>query len=360
LSDQAWNSDFADGLKLQAPMFTAGQMRAYVDADRAQRAAAPQAVLPWEYPFFSHDTECGTEFHKTEAEAINWCEEVLQGYREEAGEGWAEEVESISWGVVLGRAVKCNAEPLPEHHEFTETCDYELITVTQPAAQQFQALVGKWLIECFGSDIAHDGMERNHRFLEEALELVQSLGCVASEAHQLVDYVFGRPVGEPIQELGGVMVTLAALCFAHELDMAAGADKELARICDPATMAKIKAKQAAKPRHSPLPQPAAQGLKADGMYYLQDARHHAMVGNCPSFRRPDGNGYTTNLDEAARFTFEDAMKQHQCRETDLPWLCTEVDKLRRPTVDCQYMPRSWDTQRAALAAQAKQGAPNGQ
>lgn len=51
LADQAWNSDFADDLKLQAPMFTAGQMRAYVDADRAQRAAAPQAAqgldAPW-------------------------------------------------------------------------------------------------------------------------------------------------------------------------------------------------------------------------------------------------------------------------------------------------------------------------
>ena len=101
-------------------------------------------------------------------------------------------------------------------------------------------------------------------------------------------------------------------------------------------------------------QPAAQGLEADGMYYLQDARHHAMVGNCPSFWR-EGGGYTTNLDEAEHFTLEAAMKQHKCRETDLPWLCSEVDKLRRPTVDCQYMPRSWDAQRAALAAQAKQG-----
>ena len=39
-----------------------------------------------------------------------------------------------------------------------------------------------------------------HRFLEEALELVQACGATASEAHQLVDYVYGRPVGEPAQE----------------------------------------------------------------------------------------------------------------------------------------------------------------
>lgn len=100
----------------------------------------------------------------------------------------------------------------------------------------------------------------------------------------------------------------------------------------------------------------AQQMPADnGMYYLQDARWSGMVGNCPSFWRPDGSGYTTNLDEAGRFTHEEAMAQHRSRSTDLPWLCSEVDKLRRPTVDFQHMPRSWDAQRAALAAQAKQG-----
>ena len=64
---------------------------------------------------------------------------------------------------------------------------------------------------CFTEEICRDRVQRNHRFLEEALELVQSLGCTASEAHQLVDYVFGRPVGEPTQELGGAIITLHAL-----------------------------------------------------------------------------------------------------------------------------------------------------
>ncbi|MDH1788499.1 hypothetical protein N5D77_18165 [Comamonas thiooxydans] len=223
-----------------------------------------------------------------------------------------------------------------------------------PAAhsQKFQQRVHPWMMACFGTEISADRIERNHRFLEEALELVQSCGCTASEAHQLVDYVYGRPWGEPAQEAGGVMVTLAALCLANGLDMHACGETELARIWT--KVEAIRAKQAAKPKHSPLPEHAPQAQAdardADGMYYLQDARHSAMVGNCPSFWRPGGNGYTTNLDEAERFTFEDAMKQHRCRETDLPWLCSEVDKLRRPTVDCQYMPRSWDAQRESIAA----------
>lgn len=106
---------------------------------------------------------------------------------------------------------------------------------------------------CFGEMIADDREERNHRFLEEALELVQACGCTASEAHQLVDYVFDREIGEQRQEVGGVMVTLAALCLANALDMHDAGEVELARIWT--KVEAIRAKQAAKPKHSPLPGP---------------------------------------------------------------------------------------------------------
>lgn len=116
----------------------------------------------------------------------------------------------------------------------------------------FQTKVSEWMLECFGHEISSDGVERNHRFLEESLELTQSLGLTHSEANQLVDYVFNRPLGEPSQEVGGVMVTLAGLCQAHGLDMEINGATELARIW--ACIEKIRAKQAAKPKDSPLPE----------------------------------------------------------------------------------------------------------
>lgn len=122
----------------------------------------------------------------------------------------------------------------------------------QPA---FQTEVAQWMLKCFTEEIAADKTERNHRFLEEALELVQSIGCTTSEAHQLVDYVYGRDIGDPPQEVGGVMVTLAALCLANNMNMAASGYVELERINDPETVVKIRKKQAAKPKHSPLPIP---------------------------------------------------------------------------------------------------------
>lgn len=119
----------------------------------------------------------------------------------------------------------------------------------------FQERVGQWMSVCFGRAITADQAERNYRFLEEALELVQSCGCTANEAHQLVDYVFGRPIGEKEQEVGGVTVTLAALCNAQNIDIAECSETELRRVWT--KVEQIRAKQAAKPKHSPLPGPSA-------------------------------------------------------------------------------------------------------
>ena len=115
----------------------------------------------------------------------------------------------------------------------------------------FQRRVVAWLMECFPMEVCRDKAERNHRFLEESLELVQALGCTRAEAHELVDYVFNRPAGDPYQELGGVMVTTAALCWPNQLDMDGAAETELARIWTKIDL--IRQKQAAKPKHSPLP-----------------------------------------------------------------------------------------------------------
>lgn len=115
----------------------------------------------------------------------------------------------------------------------------------------FQARVRAWVVSCFGQKVAADKSQRNHRFIEEAIELVQSLGCSQSEVHQLVDYVFNRPDGEPAQEVGGVMVTLAALCSANDLNMQVSGEAELARVW--AKIEAVRVKHAAKPVLSPLP-----------------------------------------------------------------------------------------------------------
>jgi len=118
-------------------------------------------------------------------------------------------------------------------------------------SRSFQSRVDDWLLACFGEQVARDKTERNHRLLEEALETVQACDCTAEDAHQLVDYTFGRPKGEPKQEVGGLALTVAALCLAQGIDMEAAAETELARVWT--AIDRIREKQRTKPRHSPLP-----------------------------------------------------------------------------------------------------------
>lgn len=131
------------------------------------------------------------------------------------------------------------------------------------------------MLRCFGGEIAADKVERNHRFLEESLELVQAAGCTKDEALKLVEYVYGRPTGELHQEVGGVMVTLAALCKAQNIDMAIAGEVELSRCWQ--MIEKIRAKQAAKPKMSPLPGPSG----FNQVYEENAARRGQYAGDAP-------------------------------------------------------------------------------
>lgn len=120
----------------------------------------------------------------------------------------------------------------------------------------FQTRVAKWMQETFGPVVSADAQERCFRFGEEAIELLQACGCSKEDTLKLVNYVYGRPVGEPFQEVGGTMVTLAALCEARDIDFMEAAHTEQTRCELPEIRAKIQAKQASKRAMmiaSPLP-----------------------------------------------------------------------------------------------------------
>jgi hypothetical protein len=163
----------------------------------------------------------------------------------------------------------------------------------QPAS--FQQRVAPWMQECFGEAIAKDVQERGDRFLEESLELLQSHGYDRARIATLVDYVYGRPAGEPSQEVGGVMVTLAAYCLATGIDMHASGETELARIWTKVEV--IRAKQKSKRgMHTPLPVPEAQQPGAQAVGYispvelqsLDAARRDAANFNATVFAKPTG------------------------------------------------------------------------
>lgn len=93
-----------------------------------------------------------------------------------------------------------------------------------------QSMIGKWAREAFGDFEATHLPQRGLRLLEEAVEAYQACGGTKEMAHKLVDYVFGRPVGELSQELGGVSVTLLALAAAAGFDVDFFESKEVDRV----------------------------------------------------------------------------------------------------------------------------------
>jgi NTP pyrophosphatase (non-canonical NTP hydrolase) len=114
-----------------------------------------------------------------------------------------------------------------------------------PVKSSFQQRASNWIHTCFGKPIATDITERNFRFLEEALELVQASGFTIEQVSRLVTYTYNRPVGQLYQEVGGVMITLAALCSAHGINMEKAGETDLKNAIEKTE--KIRVKWGTKP-----------------------------------------------------------------------------------------------------------------
>jgi hypothetical protein len=71
------------------------------------------------------------------------------------------------------------------------------------------------------------------------------------------------------------------------------------------------------------------------LFYLQDSR--SCVGDRMMWWAIDGKGYTSNLGEAEKYSFEDAQQRNRRRETDIPWPVTYIDSSAEVSVDHQYL-----------------------
>lgn len=82
------------------------------------------------YRFFVHDPDGDIEKVKTQQEAIDKANSLLEFYRENsADDGWDELAEQIFWGEIKQTAEMVNKEPAPEGSGFDYTCDYALTDV---------------------------------------------------------------------------------------------------------------------------------------------------------------------------------------------------------------------------------------
>jgi hypothetical protein len=69
--------------------------------------------------FFSYDPDDGFLLHETEQKAKQHAQKLIDSYRDDAPEGWPDEVEEACWGELRQQAVEI---PIDDH-----SCDYKLV-----------------------------------------------------------------------------------------------------------------------------------------------------------------------------------------------------------------------------------------
>jgi|GEM_PF-1117073 len=110
---------------------TPAQKLAQAEAQRDALAAENAALKSGPHGFFAYGGECGYEEFKTAEEAREFADEEIASYREQACDGWSDEVRGVVWGIVMQRATMTGLRPVEEGDNcaegFTEWCDYTLL-----------------------------------------------------------------------------------------------------------------------------------------------------------------------------------------------------------------------------------------
>lgn len=133
---------------------------------------------------------------------------------------------------VQGVAWACTCGAITDPWRMAPPTEREAVVlrrVRSAGRPELQRIVQDWARRAFPR-LFNDPGVRRRRFLEEALELFQSLGGEESEVDSLASYVFGRPVGHPPQEIGGVMVTLYSLAEMHGFNVEEAERVEIERV----------------------------------------------------------------------------------------------------------------------------------
>lgn len=92
-----------------------------------------------------------------------------------------------------------------------------------------QEVVLRWVQRTFGAELLAP-QERVARLLEEVVELAQAEDLPEERALALVRHVYSKPPGSPLQEVGGVGVTLLAYCGSKGISADTAERMELDRV----------------------------------------------------------------------------------------------------------------------------------
>lgn len=133
-----------DGLTLNQLAERNAVLVTEVEKLRAERdqLAAENAALKAGVTYFAYSPEYGFDYFKDKQSAIDTAQEEIDAYRDDADDGWSEDVQRVSWGIVIQQAQGFDAQGLhtsDSQHTY-QTCNYRLVdSVETPATDRIVA-----------------------------------------------------------------------------------------------------------------------------------------------------------------------------------------------------------------------------
>ena len=107
-----------------------------------QQLAAENVELKAGVTYFAYSPEYGFDYFKDKQSAIDTAQAEIDAYREDADDGWSEDVQRVSWGIVIQQAQGFDAQGLhtsDSQHTY-QTCNYRLVdSVATPATDRIVA-----------------------------------------------------------------------------------------------------------------------------------------------------------------------------------------------------------------------------
>lgn len=128
-----------------------------------QQLAAENVGLKAGVTYFAYSPEYGFDYFKDKQSAIDTAQEEIDAYREDADDGWSEDVQRVSWGVVIQQAQGFDAQGFDAQGLHTsdsqhtyQTCDCRLVdSVATPATDRIVAGIKADGVEEFVSNTVH-------------------------------------------------------------------------------------------------------------------------------------------------------------------------------------------------------------
>lgn len=125
-----------------------------------KQLAAENVALKAGVTYFAYSPEYGFDYFKDKQSAIDTAQAEIDAYREDADDGWSEDVQRVSWGIVIQQAQGFDAQGLhtsDSQHTY-QTCNYRLVdSVETPATDRIVAAQRSAFVDEAVSKIAESG-----------------------------------------------------------------------------------------------------------------------------------------------------------------------------------------------------------